>query len=91
MFDSRGGQEGISPSGAEAMKRARAVTSRMSGADETLDLWRGMAQMDVGVGWWRGKAGSDFFRRGGTELAPMSTTTKLEVAVEYSGAARAGA
>ena len=37
---------------------------------------------------WRGikgvKAPEEFLRKGGTELAPMSTTSSLKVAMEYS-------
>ena len=42
-----------------------------------LDLWRGM----------RDTVPTDaFLQDGGTELAPMSTTSKLEVALQYSAA-----
>ena len=37
-------------------------------------FWRGMKNV---------KVGSDFLEHGGTELAPMSTTTNLTVALEY--------
>ena len=46
-----------------------------SGAADAQDLWRGMKNL---------RAADDFLRRGGTELAPMSTTTSLAVAVQYS-------
>ena len=40
-----------------------------------VDLWRGMRNLRMSDG---------FLRQGGTELAPMSTTTSLEVAATYS-------
>jgi hypothetical protein len=40
-----------------------------------VDLWRGMKNLKVGVDW---------AKSGGTEYAPMSTTTDLRVAVQYS-------
>ena len=40
------------------------------GANQPLDLWRGMANLDVA---------DAFLAEGGTEFAPMSTTSSLEV------------
>ena len=67
---------------AEALKRLRTVTAGTADAHDTLDLWRGMAHTDL-------KADAAFFRRGGTELAPMSTTADAGVAVAYAASARA--
>ena len=44
------------------------------GASETI-LWRGMKNLQVT---------DKFLAKGGTELAPMSTTTNLDIAVRYS-------
>jgi hypothetical protein len=66
----------------EAIGKLRAVGAQedtQSGKTvTTLDLWRGMRDTEVT---------DSFMQHGGTELAPMSTTTKLEVAVRYSTAA----
>jgi hypothetical protein len=61
----------------EAIGKLRAVGAQEdSDSSETrLDLWRGMKDTE---------ATSSFTTYGGTELAPMSTTTKLSVAVQYS-------
>ena len=65
----------------EAIGKLRAVGAQddtAEGKTETrLDLWRGMRDTEVT---------ETFMQHGGTELAPMSTTTKLEVAVQYSTA-----
>ena len=65
----------------EAVGKLRAVGAQedaAEGSSETrLDLWRGMRDTDVT---------DSFMQHGGTELAPMSTTTKLDVAVQYSSA-----
>ena len=45
------------------------------------ELWRGMRNLQVS---------KDFLARGGTELAPMSTTADLRIAVRYSRGATAG-
>jgi hypothetical protein len=47
-------------------------------ANSQVDLWRGMRNMKVDAG---------FARQGGTELALMSTTTDLRVAMEYGRSA----
>ena len=64
----------------DAIGQLRAVGAREDdqSASTRLDLWRGMRDTHVT---------DSFLQRGGTELAPMSTTTKLEVAVQYSAAA----
>ena len=65
----------------EAISKLRAVGARedtQDGKTETrLDLWRGMRDTEVT---------DSFLQHGGTEVAPMSTTTKLAVAVQYSTA-----
>ena len=58
----------------EGISQLRSVGAA-SGADGPLDLWRGLKQLKVGDG---------FGTEGGTELAPMSTTTALAVAVAYA-------
>ena len=57
-----------------AIGKMRAVEAARGDAGE-VDLWRGMKNLRVGAAW---------AKTGGTELAPMSTTTDLKVAVEYS-------
>ena len=60
----------------EAILQLRAASDTGGGgASDAQDLWRGMKNL---------RAADDFLRRGGTELAPMSTTTNLAVAVQYS-------
>jgi len=62
----------------EGIKKLRAVyvTQAKEEATSTVRLWRGMRNLDVGD-----KFLAD--RRGGTEVAPMSTTTDMSVAVHY--------
>ena len=48
--------------------------------EDRLDLWRGLRDMAVD---------SAFLQRGGTELAPMSTTTELGVALKYPASSAA--
>ena len=43
---------------------------------EKRDLYRGMSNVELQ---------SEFLRIGGTELAPMSTTSDLKIAIEYGG------
>ena len=57
-----------------AIKKLRAVNS-VQGYGESAILWRGMQNR---------KAAADFVLRGGTELAFLSTTSDLAVAVSYS-------
>ena len=56
---------------ADGIKKLRAVQN-----DRPKTLWRGMKNLRVGDEFME-------LRRGGTELAPMSTTTKLSVAAHY--------
>ena len=62
----------------EGVKKLRAVyvAGAKDKATATVRLWRGMRNLDLG----------DRFmddRTGGTEVAPMSTTTDMSVAVRY--------
>ena len=59
----------------EAIMKLRVVALDVDGTSTGLDLYRGMRDM---------KAAEDFGDKGGCELAPMSTTTDLMVALEYS-------
>lgn len=65
---------------ADGIKKLRAKRAEGSGATSTLSLWRGMRNLHVG---------DEFLaeRRGGTELAPCSTTTDVAVAAAYSASA----
>ena len=67
---------------AEGLRRLRAVDAAEEDATERLDLWRGMHQTGI-------SGATDFFAKGGTELAPMSTTANLQVAVTYAASAHA--
>lgn len=58
----------------EAIRKLRAVNSDLP-LQETVELWRGMQNRSVGA---------DFGRLGGTELAFLSTTSDLQVALAYS-------
>ena len=60
---------------ADAIKRLRVIGAASDNADKGVDLWRGMRNVTAAV---------SFADKGGTELAPMSTTTELAVALEYS-------
>ena len=61
----------------EAIFKLRAVGASAADANAVIDLWRGMKDRMVS---------GDFMQNGGTELAPMSTTSTLKVALEYSEA-----
>lgn len=64
---------------ADAIRRLRAVGAEGPSADKLhTDLWRGMRNLTVT---------DQFLERGGTELAPMSTTADLSVALDYSARA----
>ena len=65
---------------ADGIKKLRAKRAEGAGATSTLTLWRGMRNL---------KIADDFLteRRGGTELAPCSTTTDIAVAAQYSASA----
>ena len=60
---------------AEAIRRLRAVGAKMANARSPVVLYRGLKNSTVPPA---------FFKEGGTEYAPMSTTNDLSVAVRYS-------
>ena len=60
---------------AEALRRLRAVGAKQANARSPVVLYRGLAHRTVPPA---------FFKEGGTEYAPMSTTNDLSVAVRYS-------
>ena len=60
---------------AEAIRRLRAVGAKQATARSPVVLYRGLANRTVPPA---------FFKEGGTEHAPMSTTNDLSVAVRYS-------
>jgi len=64
----------------EGVRRLRAIGADGSGAIAQEDLWRGMRNAEMP---------EEFLQLGGTELAPMSTTTDLTVAMEYSASKNA--
>ena len=66
----------------EALRKLRAVEADLHAgtAMQRLCLYRGMKNVT---------APAEFMARGGTELAPMSTTSDLEVAMRYSASRRA--
>ena len=65
----------------EAISKLRTVGASLHAPGQAstgaLDLWRGLADMERSLP-------REFVALGGTEKAPMSTTTSLEVAVRYS-------
>ena len=62
-----------------AIGKLRAVGAN-DDATTKLDLWRGMRDVTVP---------DSFMQHGGTELAPMSTTTSMEMALQYALSERA--
>ena len=60
---------------AEAAKKLRTVETSSESAHDHVNLYRGMANVE---------AKAEFLRKGGTEVAPMSTTSDLNVAVQYA-------
>mmetsp|Transcript_30784 Transcript_30784/g.50910 ORF Transcript_30784/g.50910 Transcript_30784/m.50910 type:complete len:184 (+) Transcript_30784:92-643(+) len=58
-----------------AVKKLRAVGATAADSNVEMVLWRGMA----GV-----QPQQEFLSQGGTDVAPISTTTELKVAVRYS-------
>jgi hypothetical protein len=59
----------------DAVKKLRVVESEAESSNEAVDLYRGMKGVQVPP---------EFVEKGGTELAPMSTTLSLETAMAYS-------
>ena len=62
-----------------AVLKLRAVGAAGDDANETLELYRGMRNVDLP---------DEFARTGGTELAPMSTTADINIALSYSASAQ---
>ena len=60
----------------DGIKKLRAVGAHASDAHEAKDFFRGMRGLQVNA---------EFLDRGGTEKAPMSTSSELSVALQYSG------
>ncbi len=59
----------------KALRKLRQIGSNDMALVSEMFLWRGMKNL---------KPSDEFKTRGGTELAPMSTTTGIKTAVEYS-------
>jgi hypothetical protein len=57
------------------LKKLRALGSDDASSKQTIVLWRGMSYMQLP---------QQFNAEGGTELAPMSTTTDVSVAISYA-------
>jgi hypothetical protein len=62
-----------------AVLKLRAVGAASDDANETIELYRGMRNVELP---------EEFMQRGGTELAPMSTTADMKVALSYSASAQ---
>jgi len=62
----------------KGLKKLRAIEADGERSTKELHLYRGMKGL---------KVPSSFLAKGGTELAPMSTTTSLKVAMTYSASA----
>jgi len=58
-----------------SLKKLRALGSDDASSKQTVVLWRGMSDMQLP---------QQFNAQGGTELAPMSTTTDVSVAISYA-------
>ena len=63
----------------DAIKRLRALGAQQEDANQVVDLFRGMKNLEVG---------DEFEQDGATEAAPMSTTSDLDIALGYSGGER---
>ena len=59
----------------DAVKKLRSVDAVSETRNNEVVLWRGMANRMVST---------EFLHDGGTEVAPMSTTADLNVAIQYS-------
>jgi len=62
----------------DGIRKLRAVGAAGDEANATISLYRGMRNVDLPA---------DFLQRGGTELAPMSTTSNVSIALRYSASA----
>ena len=63
----------------DGIKRLRAVGARRADAHHPLDFFRGLRNLQLE---------SSFLDHGGTEFAPMSSSSDLRVALQYSGNAQ---
>merc|ERR1711871_1110067 len=59
----------------DALAQLRHGEQGKADKNEAMDLWRGMRDIEIP---------EEFLRDGGAELAPMSTTSNLEVALRYA-------
>lgn len=62
-----------------AVLKLRAVGAEGDDANQTVELYRGMRNVELP---------DEFVRKGGTELAPMSTTADINIALRYSASAQ---
>ena len=60
---------------AEGLKRLRTVGATFEDAHTVRKLWRGLRDLRVN---------DEFITEGGTEIAPMSATTDLRIALRYA-------
>ena len=59
----------------EGIRRLRAVEAAGPRANQKMDLWRGMNNLSIV---------DTFINEGGTESAPMSTTSDVKICIEYA-------
>ena len=64
----------------DALSKLRQIEAKSARATQVVYLYRGMAGVRIQP---------EFLAKGGTELAPMSTTSSLKVAMEYSAGEKA--
>jgi hypothetical protein len=64
----------------KAVQQLRKVEGHEASAHDSVDLYRGLAGRTIP---------SEFLAKGGTELAPMSTTCNLKVALQYAASEHA--
>ena len=64
----------------DALSKLRIIEAESSRKNEMVHLYRGMAGLQIQP---------EFLSEGGTELAPMSTTASLKIAVQYSASEKA--
>ena len=64
---------------ARGVLKLRAVGAESDDANATIPLYRGMRNVELPA---------DFLAKGGTELAPMSTTSNVNIALKYSASAQ---
>ena len=64
----------------DALTKLRQIEAKSARATQVVYLYRGMAGVRIQP---------EFLTEGGTELAPMSTTSSLKIAMEYSAGEKA--